>query len=258
MENKKIVDESKMSKELREENKKLKSSISCMQSDIADKNSKIAQLTMANVKLATQNSHLTEISTKNKLYKKERGTESEEEDEESEIRNGKRRAEERKGQRKRQRPNEQEKRWKIKCQWHEKGKCNRYECKFRHPRKVCKNYNQDYCELGNKCADNHPKKECTLWTQGECKKGEECNLKHTVKRDENSPQTEQNSSKESNTDEKTSENECEHDLGLEYIVNAVKQGFRMQNDILISTAQTIQTNQYAQSNIRPDRYTTQL
>ena len=119
-----------------------------MQGDIADKNSKIAQLTMANVKLATRNSQLTEISTKNKPYKKERGTESEEEDEESEIRNGKRRAEERKGQRKRQRPNEQEKGGKIKCQWHEKGKCNRYECKFRHPRKVCKNYNQDYILIG--------------------------------------------------------------------------------------------------------------
>ena len=60
---------------------------------------------------------------------------------------------------------------------------------------------------------------------------------------------EQNSSKESNTDEKTAENDYEHDFRLEYIVNAVKEGFRMQNDILISTAQTIQTNQYAQSNI---------
>jgi len=49
----KIEEKSKMNKELREENEKLKSNISCMQSDIADKNSKIVQLTIANVKLAT-------------------------------------------------------------------------------------------------------------------------------------------------------------------------------------------------------------
>ena len=76
----KIGEESKLIKELRKENKKLKSNISCMQSDIADKNSKIAQLTIANMKLATRNSYITEIRTKDKLYKKERGTESEEED----------------------------------------------------------------------------------------------------------------------------------------------------------------------------------
>ena len=115
------------------------------------------------------------------------------------------RPEEYKGQGKRQKLNEQEKRQKIKCQWHEKGRCSRDDCKFRHPRKVCKDYNQDQCKLGNNCVNNHPKKECTFWNQVNCKKGEECNLKHTIKRVENSYRKEQSSSTESNTDKETAE-----------------------------------------------------
>ena len=83
--------------------------------------------------------------------------------------------------------------------------------------------------------DNHPKKECIFWIQGKCKKGEECNLKHTIKRVENYSQKEQSSSKESNMDEQTAEYEYEYESRLEYIVNAVKEGFRTQNDLLSST-----------------------
>ena len=42
-------------------------------------------------------------------------------------------------------------RQKVKCLWHENAKCSREDCKFRHPRKVCKNYNQENCELGENC-----------------------------------------------------------------------------------------------------------
>merc|ERR1712074_179092 len=98
-------------------------SISIMQSDITDKNSRIAQLDTINTRLYTNNNHLTELCIKGKLFDKE---------ERSEERGGKRETEEHNEQRNRQ-----------KCLWHEKSKCNREDCKFCHPRKVCKNYNQE-------------------------------------------------------------------------------------------------------------------
>ena len=93
-----------------------------MQSDISDKNSKIAQLNIVNVELFTQNNYLTELRAKDKLSKNKKETGSEEEDAGSKRQKGKRVAEEYKGQRKRQKYYEQERRQKIKCQWHEKGR----------------------------------------------------------------------------------------------------------------------------------------
>ena len=45
-------------------------SISIMQSDITDKNSRIAQLDTINTRLYTHNNHLTELCTKGKLFVK--------------------------------------------------------------------------------------------------------------------------------------------------------------------------------------------
>ena len=91
-------EDSKIIRDLREENKKLKSSISCMQSDITDKNSKTAQLNIANMKLSTRNNYLTELCAKDKLYERDREIESEEEDEGSERQRRKIITEEYKGQ----------------------------------------------------------------------------------------------------------------------------------------------------------------
>ena len=80
--------------------------------------------------------------------------------------------------------NRQEQIQKIKCSWHERGGCNREECKFRHPKRVCKDYIKDQCKYGTNCRDNHPKRECPFWARGNCKKGEYCNLKHAEKKGE--------------------------------------------------------------------------
>merc|ERR1712030_64879 len=124
-----------------------------MQADIADKNSKIAQLDTRNTRLFTHNNHLTELCSKGKLFKKEEKEAESEEEEEIEEKRGKREIEE---------YSEQERKPKSKSMWHERTKCNREECKFHHPRKVCTKYNQDNCELGDYCKDNHPKKSCTF------------------------------------------------------------------------------------------------
>merc|ERR1712105_239675 len=118
-----------------------------MGSDITDKNSRIAQLDTTNTRLYTQYNHLTELCTKGKLFIKEeeREAETEDEGERSEERGIKRETEE---------CNEQRSKQKSKCLWHEKARCNRKDCKYRYPRKVCKNYNQENCEHGENCTDN--------------------------------------------------------------------------------------------------------
>jgi len=81
-----------------------------MQSDITDKNSRIAQLDTINTRLYTHNNHLTELCIKGKLFvKEEKEDESDDEEERSEERGGKRETEERNEQRNRQ-----------KCLWREK------------------------------------------------------------------------------------------------------------------------------------------
>merc|ERR1712030_179275 len=165
-------DNNKKIKDLKEEYEKLKNSISIMQSDITDKNSRIAQLDTINMRLYTHNNHLIQLCTKGKLFVKEeeKEAESEDEDERNEERGIKRETEER---------NEQRSKQKAKCLWHEKARCSRENSKFRHPRKVCKNYNQENCERGENCTDNHPKKNCTYWIHGNCNRGYNCPLRHS-------------------------------------------------------------------------------
>jgi len=152
-----------------------------MQSDIRHKESKITQLNVMNMRLTTHNNYLIELRTK------ERMTDSKAEDQGSKGQKGNRAAEEYKGQRKRQKYNHEVKK-KTKYQWHEKGRCSKQDCKYSHPAKVCTDYNQGYCVLGDRCAENHPKRECAFWTRGNCRRGDGCNLKHTTQRLEDQPQ----------------------------------------------------------------------
>ena len=138
------------------------------------------QLDTMNVMRATRNNYSTELRTRGKLREEEKEEESEGE-EQSETTEERKPTEEYNGQEQTQ---------EAKCSWHERGGCNREECKFRHPNKVCKNYIQDQCKYGTNCRDNHPKRECPFWARSNCKKGEYCNLKHAEQRKErreNSP-----------------------------------------------------------------------
>ena len=128
-------------RDLREENEELKDRINAMNNEINEKNKKIAQLDTMNMRRATYNNYATELHTRGKLSEEEKEGESEE-DELSELTGERRPTEEYNGQERKQ---------KIKCSWHEKGGCNKEECKFRHLKKVCKYYNQDYCKYGDKC-----------------------------------------------------------------------------------------------------------
>ena len=92
-----------------------------MQSDIADKNSKIAQLNTVNVKLSTQNNYLTELCAKDRRF--EKVIEREEGEVGNKRKRGNKTTGEYNGQEKRQRFHQQERRYKIKCQWHENGGC---------------------------------------------------------------------------------------------------------------------------------------
>jgi len=109
---------------------------------------------------------------------------------------------------------------------------------------VCKNYNQDNCELGENCIDNHPKKNCTYWIRGNCNRGYNCPLRHSEQKRENSPQKEYpriREIKENNTEEQTAKYESK----VEQMVNAVKEGFKSQNDLLSTTLKG--TNQEQQN-----------
>jgi len=121
---------------------------------------------------------LQKCKTANVVKEKEKEAESEDEDERSEERGEKREAEE---------GNEQRNRQKAKCLWHEKAKCSREDCKFRHPRKVCKNCYQENCKLGENYIDNHPRINCPYWIHSNCNRGYNCPLRHSEQRRENSP-----------------------------------------------------------------------
>ena len=76
-------------------------------------------------------------------------------------------------------PEEQTKRVRntiTKCFYHENTNCINLNCEYRHPNKVCKEYNRNNCYLGKDCDDNHRKKKCVFWTHGKCK-----NRRHAIR-----------------------------------------------------------------------------
>ena len=134
-----------------------------MRTDNEEKNNKIVQLeSKLNENKAGKNK---EIVTRSE--KKDEGGDKEREEREKE------------------REKEEQNRKKCKCYWHEKSKCKRDECTFRHPTKVCRDYNKNGCEKGKYCDNNHPRKKCTYWLRGVCNKGDSCTYSHADNRREN-------------------------------------------------------------------------
>jgi len=110
--------------------------------------------------------------------------------------------------------------------------------------------------MGEKCQDNHPRKNCTKWNHGTCNRGYNCTLRHAEhaeQRRENPPKNEQTKTKEKNMEKPITEYESK----LEQIVEAVKEGFKSQNDFLSNTQkginkerQNIPRNQAQQEQVR--------
>jgi len=114
-----------------------------------DKNNKIAQLDIMNTRLHSQNNCQTELCSRGKLYEEEKtGNEEEDSGVKDEI-------EDHSEQTKRQTTTK-----KTKCKYYENTKCIKENCTYRYPRRVCKNYNLNKCDLGRQCKDNHPGKDC--------------------------------------------------------------------------------------------------
>ena len=112
----------------------------------------------------------------------------------------------------------------TKCQFHEGNKCTNENCTFHHPKRVCKNYNQNKCDLGKKCTDNHPKKICSFWVRGYCNKDENYILKHGEQHRENNHKEEQPKTKEREQHE-------HYKTYIEELTNAVREGLKENNDL---------------------------
>ena len=90
-----------------------------------------------------------------------------------------------------------------KCYFFESRKCMRDNCQFRHPSTVCEKYKQDKCELGIQCRMKH----------------EEQNRRKKQKEDRT----------------KELELAC-----MEQLIEALKEGFKSQNEVLVRTVQNRQ------------------
>ena len=213
-------------KSLEEENANLKSNLSSMQMDINEKNSKIAQLDTMNTRLFTHNNHLTELCSKGNLFEAPMETDSEVETVP--------RIDESDDDHKKNKINK-------KCYFFEKGKCTKPDCSYIHPKRVCKKHNQGNCELGIKCSDSHPRLICKHWLRGNCSKGESCPQRHSDQK-KTSPSKAQTDQKNNTNNVNTSGNSSDN----EQLVNAVKEGFKSQNDFLANTLKAKQTTPGAQ------------
>ena len=205
-------DSNKGIKNLEEENDRLKNCIYRINDEIVDKNSKISQLETVNKGLLSRNRYLTEQCTKGKLYGKER---RENEGGKREDKTGKQSE-----QAKRQTTNER-----TKCIYNEDANCSKENCTYQHPKRVCKNYNLNKCDIGRQCKNNHPRRECHQWARGYCNKEGNCNMKHKEQKEEKSPRKEQHKLKESKQKQKAN---------IEQLINAVKEGAKYQEDFLLA------------------------
>jgi len=125
------TDSDKKNENIRDENDMMKNNIGLMQTEIVEKNSRIAQLETTNTKLYTQNNRLTDLCFGRKLVEKDIETGIKEED-------VKKRGETEENREQKKRTNTQ-----TKCYYNENTKCIKESCTFRHARKVCNNYNQN-------------------------------------------------------------------------------------------------------------------
>ena len=154
--------------------------------------------------------------------------------------------------------------------YHENSNCINENCTFRHPKKVCNEYNQNECNLGKYCVDNHPKKKCTFWARGQCIREENCNKKHNKQLKNSIPRKEQtklnvkqhdhttteqpklkvkqhnSTTEQPKSKDKQHDRTTEHESYLEQMVNTVREGFTEFNEVLANTLKG--TNQTQQGN----------
>ena len=91
---------------------------------------------------------------------------------------------------------------------------------------VCKDYKQNKCEWGNQCNDKHPENRKNSPQKGQCKQ----KARHKKKENE--------------------QNKCPTKvrLNMKKLVNAVKEGFKTQNEFLVHTIKGNSQTQQRQRN----------